>query len=256
MMNIDRKIYFSLFFSLFLGLCSTTAISEEDILQISIDQAYPPYMYTSNGNVMGLYPVLISAVFERMGYRAEAKGYPWKRALHLGEVGKSGIGGIYMNEERVKIYDYSDPLYDEELVVYVQKGKEFSFNDVADLRGKKVGLNYGWSYGDAIDRARESGVFVSDDSVRNNVANFKKLVGGRIDCFVVDELAARKIIAEQGLEDKVVRLDSAISINSGYLVFSKNRNDQELLADFNRTLQIMRDEHSYDELVDAIVNSN
>lgn len=232
---------------------SPISVTYADPVNVSVDEAYPPYMYNKNNVAVGLYPEIVAAIFFRIGRDTSVSALPWKRALKIGEAGLGGVAGIYKNKERLTIYDYSDPLYEEKMVLYVKKGNAFAFSDIADLKGRRVGLNFGWSYGDAIDSAREAGLFSTDDSVRNNLANFRKLIGGRTDCFIVDELAARKIISQQGFEGLVEQLDTPVSVNAGYLVFSKTLKQKSLLDEFDKAMKQLRNEGTYDVIINSVI---
>ena len=237
---------------LFLFVLSISSTSA-DPLKISVDEAYPPYMYNRDSVAIGLYPEIVAAAFARVGRDISIDALPWKRALKLGEAGMGGIAGIYKNQERLLTYDYSTPLYEEKLVLYVKKGHVFDFSTIADLKGKKVGLNFGWSYGDVIDSARKEQLFSVDDSVKNNLANFRKLIGERTDCVIVDELAARRIISQQGFDGLVEQLDTPVSVNAGYLVFSKTLKQKGLLDEFNKAMKQLRREGVYEKIVDSVI---
>lgn len=228
-------------------------IPQIEPVKVAVDEDYPPYMYRGEAYAKGLYPRLIEAVFSRMGRETSIIPLSWKRALLLGENGEGGVAGIYMNQERLKIYDYSAALYEEKLVLYVKKGHAFAFSEIEDLRGKMVGLNFGWSYGDAIDAAKNEGVFNVDDTVTNNESNFRKLIAGRVDCLIVDELAARRIISKQELEGSVEQLDVPISVNAGYLVFSKKLDNKNFLEIFNRALNELHEDGTYKDIVESFI---
>ena len=232
---------------------STIPSTSADPLKISVDEAYPPYMFNKGSVALGLYPEIVAATFARVGRDILIDVLPWKRALKLGEAGMGGVAGIYKNQERLLTYDYSNPLYEEKLVLYVKKGHVFAFSGIADLKDKKVGLNFGWSYGDAVDSARKQQLFSVDDSVKNNLANFRKLIGERIDCFIVDELAAKRIISQQGFDGLVEQLDTPVSVNAGYLVFSKTLKQKGLLDKFNIAMKQLRHEGVYEKIVDSVI---
>jgi polar amino acid transport system substrate-binding protein len=48
---------------------------------------------------------------------------------------------------------------------------------VVDLKGKRVGINRGVSYGEVFDSARRAGLFETEE-VTDNQANLKKLIMG------------------------------------------------------------------------------
>jgi len=170
----------------------------------------------------------------------------------MGEEGEAGVGGIYKNLKRLETFDYSDSLFDEHMVVYVRKGNAFSFNGLDDLKGKKVGVNRGWSYGEAFDKANADGIFKADDAA-DNVANFKKLISGRIDCFVADELSASMIIRNHDLANQVERLANPLAVTPAYVVFAKRTGRKNLIDKFNVVLTEMKKDGSYQKLVEKFI---
>ena len=238
------------------SFCVNVVVAQAvDPVKIAVDNGNPPFMYAKGDKAAGLYPVMLEGIFAKMGVPAEVSAYPWKRTLAMGEKGEAGIGGIYKNEERVKIYDYSAPIYSEKLVLYVDKDKSFPFSGIPDLKGKKVGTILGWSYGEAFDNARK-GNLVTVDEVTSDSVNFKKLASGRVDCVIAIELAGKKVIAEENLGDKIVPLPTPVAINETFLVFAKVANKGELLGQFNATLAKMKEDGSYDKLIADFEKSN
>lgn len=221
-------------------------------IQVVFDTANYPFMYAENGQAdgkaAGLYPAIIEAVFKRMGTPVNVTSFPWKRALEMGERGEAAIGGIYKNEQRLLVFDYSDPIYTEHLYIFVRKGESFSYTTTDDLKGKMLGVIRGWSYGDVFDQAKEAGVFAVEENV-SDIANFEKLLLSRVDCIIVDGLAAQQIIQKFGYQDQVERLETPVTTNDTFLVFAKSTQQTELLKRFNETLAAMKQDGSYDELV-------
>ena len=222
---------------------------------VAVDAEYPPYMYGNAKEAKGLYPKLISAVFSKMGVEAEITALPWKRALRYGEEGKVAIGGIYKNNERLEIYDYSDPIYEESLAIFVNKGNTFKFEGMNDLKGKKVGINLGWSYGEEFDKARKEKIFTTDEA-QSNFLNLKKLTHMRVDCVVMDTLAASQIIEKEKLGSDVERLAKPATVNFAYLVIAKSQNKKKLLAEFNKTLAAMKTDGTYAKVVDDFIKGS
>lgn len=231
---------------------TNTAVSEtsSEAIRIAVDSGNPPFMYEQNGRAAGLYPRLLAAIFQRMGVEVQIEAVPWKRALEMGAAGKTGVGGIYKNEERLKIYDYSDPIYSEKLLVYVRKGNSFAFNDISDLEGKTVGAILGWSYGDAFDQARQEGLFTVED-VPNDEANFQKLLLGRVDCVIAIALAGDQLLPQLEGGANIEALATPLAINDTYLVFAQTAQQHDLLQTFNATLAEMKKDGSFAAIVNA-----
>lgn len=209
----------------------------------------PPFMYAGpDGSPAGLYPILIGAVLDRMGYQMNLKTYPWSRALAMGTNGEAPLAGIYKNEERLKIFDYSDAVYPNKLMLYVVKGKSFEYKDVSDLQGKSIGVMAGWTYGDAFDQALKNGSLRAEE-VANDRDNFQKLILGRVDCIIAESTIADQIIKEENYTSQVEMLPTPVIVFDAYLVFAKSANQTELLETFNATLAEMKQDGSYDKLI-------
>jgi polar amino acid transport system substrate-binding protein len=215
---------------------------------VVVDNAYPPYMFGTTKQARGLYPSLIHAIFTRIGRDVEVRAYPWKKALAMGEEKNVAVGGIYKNDARMSLYDYSDPLFVERLMVYVKTGKRFPFTQFSDLQGKIIGLNRGWSYGEEFDAARGN-YHLTVAEGNSNVENFRKLVAGRIDCLIADQVAASQIIQQQQLEEQVEQLNHAAAANAAYIVFAKPLKQQSVLEQFNRALAEMKRDGSYGKII-------
>ena len=115
-----------------------------------------------------------------------------------------------------------------------------------------MGLNLGWSYGDEIDTARKKGLIITQEA-NSNLLNMKKLVHGRVECIIIDQLAASKIILHEKLSDKVEKLEHAASINKAYIVFVKSTHNLELIKKFDKALFDMKNDGTYNKVYDDFI---
>jgi polar amino acid transport system substrate-binding protein len=235
-------------------LWQTPVPAQDTPILVATDEAYPPYMFGTTP-AKGLYPEIIKTAFSLSGIPVKITGYPWKRALNLGREGKVAIGGIYQNLSRMALFDYSDPIYRETLRVYVKAGQGFPFSGVVDLSGKRVGLNRGWSYGEVFDSARRAGLFETEEAT-DNLANLKKLMLGRLDCIIADELSVSQILYHKGWRDDVEMLDLPATVNSVHLVFAKHAQQTHILERFNQGLVKMKANGTYSRILDKIIRGS
>lgn len=235
-------------------LIVSPAYAEQEIV-VTVGQGNPPFMFQHADEAYGIYPILLKAVFKRMEIDVSVKTLPWKRALKVGELGEAAIGGIYKTAERQKIYDYSAPLYTEHVLLYVRKEDVFAFNTLSDLKGKMIGVLLGWSYGDTFDKAREAGT-VNVYEVPSDKKNFHKLIHGRLDGVIALELAGDLILAREGYHDRIVALETPVAVNETYLVFAKRSQRKRFLDRFNATLKAMRDDGTYDQVIQAYLEQD
>jgi polar amino acid transport system substrate-binding protein len=121
-------------------LLIAAAWSPVSAITVGVDVDSPPFMYQVGERAAGVYPAVISAVFARMNEPATIVAMPWKRVMAEIDIGAAGAGGIYKNQERLRKYDFSDPILPETIVVYYNKTKPIDFHGIADLYGKHVGV--------------------------------------------------------------------------------------------------------------------
>lgn len=206
---------------------------------IFVDKSYPPYMSAGKDNQpRGLYVEIIKEAFKCMGEKVDIQAVPWKRALKDSKDGlKGGVGGIYDNNERRTYFDYSDPIFSEEIHVYSRK-EDKQFSAIEDLYDRKVGLNTAWSYGETIDEAKRSGKFQIISAGKNNKANLRLILRKRIDFLPCDQIACNKIISKnKEMSSKLQAGTKPVSSNYGYLVFPKAMKKIQLLDQFNACLK-------------------
>lgn len=216
-------------------------------LLIDVDSEHMPFMFSQGDKAAGVYPAVMSAIFAKLGIPVTILAKPWKRAIAELDESYAGVGGIYLNEERSKKYDYSEAMFSENIAVFFNKDKPISFKSLADLNGKKIGVRRGWSYGDAFDAAKKEGRFAVEE-VDSDKANAMKLANGRVDAvLMVEEGGKAAISAEQltNIEESKVYLAST----KAYLAFNKTAKQTELLANFNKTLLSMKHDGSFDAIV-------
>ena len=233
---------------------ATTVSGANDKIVIAVDDNYPPYMYGTTEKAKGLYPALIEQVFVRTGIEVEVRPLPWEMALKSAEEGHAAIGGLYKNNARLEIYDYSEPLFEERLSVYVKKGRAFDFTQLSDLQGKIIGLTRGWSYGEEFDAARKDYNFTVEEDISNE-GNFRKLVSDKIDCLILDQVAASRIIHRENLGDQVEKLDNPAAVNHTYIAFAKHLEKQGVLNRFNQVLEDMKNVGSYEQLIQNFITN-
>lgn len=234
----------SLLCVLMLGVFATGAVAED---KVCFDQENPPFMYLKDGVPSGLYPALVGEAFKRMNAPVTLECLPWNRVIAGADAGDWGVGGIYQNEERLKKYDYSAPIFEEKLQIFVMQGNEFTFAGVADLSGKTVGVMRGWSYGDEFDKAVAAGS-ITKEEIESDEMNFKKLIAGRIDALIAAPETWSGLKGALDKDGKVAMLPTPLAVNKTYLVFNKSAGKTDLLTQFSQTVEAMKDDGTIEKL--------
>lgn len=230
---------------------TTISTAEESVSKKIIVYGYTNYMPFMDGegnNAKGLYSILVKEIFKKAGYEVEFKIQPWKRALRDGLLGKGILAGIVMNKERSAIMDFSNNFYKESNAVYVLKSKKFNYQNINDLKDKKIGIRRSFSYGEEFDQAKKEGLF-SVQEAKLTKHNFQKLLSGRLDCLIDDEIVATSYLNKENLSDKIIKLDNYVIQEGIYIAVSKKLNKQKLLDEFNHALIEMNRDGSYQIIV-------
>jgi len=233
--------------SILLALAAPLLGAAEPAVLINVDDGNPPFMYAVNVQARGIYPALIRAAFQLMGTPVGVEAKPWKRALEEIDMGQAGVGGIYKTAERLQKYDYSDPIYVENLLVYFNVANPLNYSQIQDLTGKRIGVLRGWSYGDAFDQARRQGLFQVEE-VGTDDQNFRKLEAQRIDTVIAIQESGTTLVKNyRTISFSLVPL----SQNPTFLAFSKSAHRTDLLKRFDQAIRDLRRTGAYKTLISA-----
>lgn len=217
-------------------LWPTSATANE--LAINLDSGSRPTMYEgAMDEAAGIYPEILRLAFARMGTKADIRPRPFRRLIAELNSGVAGAGAYIRTPEREAANDFSAPYFIEHVAVFHRPGQT-PFSSLADLRGARVGIISGWSYGSAFDQARQAGSFKPEE-VGSDAQNFEKLARHRIDYVIATELAGRIWLLrhpESGIsQGKHYLISAEIS-----LAFNKRKGLKPLLTEFDRAVQALQ----------------
>ncbi len=218
--------------------------------RIYFDEQNPPFMYADDRThaAVGLYPSLITEAFRRMAVDVELKTLPWRRALKELELGHAGLGGLYRSRERQEKYDFSEPLFEEQIAIYSLAANGPLLRDLRDLEGKRVGVINGWYYSEEFSAALKSGR-VKVQPVADDKTNMRKLQLGRLDAVLAITQSGDGVLHAMALDQVIRRPQQPFLTNPVYLAFHRRAQQQALLQQFNQTLQSMRQDGTYERLI-------
>lgn len=234
-MNRRKKNCFIGFFTVILCVILNVAFSSDKVVvRIVGNENKYPKIYNDNENAKGILVDILKYIEVKSSLDFNIRLYPWKRAYDMAQKGEAAIIGLSKNNERLSIFDYSKPIYYDEVVLVVCKGKEFEFNKIEDLKGKVIGGTSGASYGEEYDYAAKS-VFKLDIA-GNYQQKLLKLLSGHLDAVVVSpgRQALNSIIAKDSrlteAKDNFVILERTLFRDPNYIGFKK-KNDNKILLD-------------------------
>ena len=220
---------------------------------INFDNQYFPYMYGDVKSPQGLYPILLAQIFEHMDdHKIELHSVPWKRATRLLDMGTFGLAGLYTTPQRRKKYDFSDSFFEEQLEIFRNHQNHAHPETLKDLIGKKIALNSGWSYGEFVDAARNAHLFTALE-VRNNEQSLTLVAENRVDYTIIDQLSAQLSLTTHPKASYISNTDFIITSNPVFIAFHKEQRMQELIQEFNLTLNMFRETGEYQKIINHFI---
>ncbi len=198
-------------------------------IKISSHPAYPPVMFERDGKLFGMTIDIATALFNSLNqpHRFVFSG-PWNRVQQRARSGHIDmIAGIYRNKKREKYLLYSIPVLENPDVVFVKTGREFPFQTLEDLIGKKGTTNLGESFGNKIDQFIESKLNVQ--RVVKNKMNYKLLDLERVDYFLYGLYPGKAQAERLGYGGKIKALKTPLATEHYHFAFSKKSTFKSLL---------------------------
>jgi len=199
--------------------------------------------YTENGLPgQGRAAQLVTQLLAEAGYDTSIEILPWQRALSMTYLGQAdGIVAIWSTAERQEKLLLSEPYMANRISLLHRKGALAQVRTLADLKGLKIGVGLGYDYSPAFQAA--SGFY--KDAAVDTLANLKKLLAGRVDAIVEDEVIVdyyRSKYAEQlPGADQLEFSPTPLMVLPLHFGVSRQRPDAEqIIARFNAALHNWR----------------
>jgi polar amino acid transport system substrate-binding protein len=114
-----------------------------------------------------------------------------------------------------------------------------------DLEGKKVGLTFRYPYVKELTQNKKIQFEFSDD----DVTNMTKLSQGLIDAFVVEERSGLQALVLSGKTNIHYNKEKPLSKQDVFYAFQDTEEGKNLAEVFNKTIESMRKDGSFDRLM-------
>lgn len=213
-----KHLFFTFIFWFVINVC---ALHAEEII-VPTDN-YPPWKIAEEGTVTGgIDIVLIESLLEDLDVSPQYIACPWKRCLLMLEQGTGDlISGVTLNKQRQEYLIYLTPPYKtiSQKVLYVGREQGSSYNTLADLEQKNIGILRGARYFPSFDQ--NPAIFKIE--VESDFQGMKMLAAGRIDGFIITKENGEYELQnhpelERHLELASWRYDKSVEV---YLAISK-----------------------------------
>ena len=210
---------------------------------------FPPYEFEEQDQPKGILVSIVKKVFKKAEIPLELNFMPFKRAYELTKSGRiDGLFNFYKTENRLQHFDYSKPIINNPLVFFVRKDADIQFNKLEDLKGLKIGVMRGYTYGKAFDT---SSLF-SKDASNSHESNLKKVLYGRIDAYPCDKLVGIYTARKHKIMSELKILTEPLKVMKGHIGFTKGKH-KDVIEKIDKVITQMLQNGKIDEAIDQYI---
>lgn len=234
--------------SLLLTLCVFSASSPATDLNVVHSGKWPPYADASLPG-QGLAVEIVTTALKRAGYTTFIRIDSLDRILQGGALGVYDVFATpWYSDARNQYLDYSKPYLKSDIRFVKKKGKDFTFDSLADLRGVMVGTVQDYAYDEDFNESRD----IIKIPERNLIQNLLKLTQGRIDLTLDDELVLQYEI-NRYMPNSLSELEflpKPLAVRGIHIGVSReNPEHAKIVAAFDKAIQEMKKDGSFDLIV-------
>ena len=226
---------------------------EKGKLIMSTNAAFPPYEMTDdNGSFIGIDVEIAQAIAKELNLELVIDNMGFTAALEAAQNGKSDMvmAGVTVNEDRLKVMDFSDSYATGIQVVIIKEGSDVTMDN---LDTKKIGTQLGTTGYIYASDTPENGGYGEDNVVGydNGITAVQALLNGQVDCVIIDNAPAQEFVkANPGL----TILDGAWVEEQYAIGFRKG--NTELVNAVNEALKKLIAAGTVQSIVDKYIPAN
>lgn len=249
-----NKLY-RLIFIIFMTF--SLAATAEEISIFADYKAKPKSWISDDGTAHGIQYEILQEITKRTGITFNFHFTPWKRAVRMSQLGHGGIIGFSKSKERMKEWDYSEPIYFDELVVVSMKKRFLSFIDNRSLNNLRIGIKLGARYGDKFEKAVSENTFHIVEST-NRVDQLQLLTTGQVDAvlmspgkFALDIVVLENIWLQKYRSEFIVH-EPAFRVDPNHIALPKSLQKAHLIAPINQAIKTIMSDGTYQAIVHRV----
>ncbi len=252
--------WFTAFMSALVLLCATAAESREPQPFVVGWKDWAPHQFRGIGDdPEGVNIELIKEMARRAGFRLTFKEVPWNRGLHDMQEGFLDIAmSALKNSEREEFARFSSSWFKLEYnVMFVRKSEMEKWSHIRSLKDT-IGTQFffggtrGSIFSDEHDAlAKDPGFMAQIQEVNSVEQNMEKLMRGRINGFIADEIAGAYMLKKTGYDKEVGVLFPLYGPEeaAAYLMFGRKSVAPEDVEKFDAALDSMKTDGTYDAIL-------
>ncbi|SHK38100.1 transporter substrate-binding domain-containing protein [Hespellia stercorisuis] len=216
---------------------------------IATDTVFKPFEYTNEKNeFVGIDVDILAAIAKDQNFEYDLQSLGWDAAVAAVQAGQADgmIAGATIKQERIDSgWIFSDGYYDATQTFVVAEGSDIKSYD--DLKGKNVAVKNGTAGADfAASLKDEYGFTVT--TFEDSPTMYQDVILGNSAACVEDTPIMAASIKEGGLALQIPEGMESEGAPYGFAIMDES--NQELLDMFNAGLKNIKDDGTYEEIID------
>ena len=202
----------------------------------------PPMLTMSDSGPKGLVVDLAHEIIKAAGLNAQVEAMDWGTAQGLLKSGSiDALLQITSNPERLKVFDFSEPLLLSELSIF-RHIERIDIQDIKLSHGRKVGVE---GRGASISIIRQY-PDIEIEIIPNWEYGLRKVSQGDLDAVIVDGWVGSYELAKHGISNVV---NTEKPIDSSFSMIAVQKGNDDLLAAINDGIRRIRGDGTYDRVL-------
>ena len=215
---------------------------------IAMDTVFRPFEYTDeNGEFVGIDVDIIKAVAANQGFNIEIQSLGWDAAVTAVQAGQADAllaGASITDERKANGWIFSDSYYDSYQVFAAKT--DSGIESLDDLKGKTIAVKNATAGANYAEELKDKYGF-KIDTYEDSPTMYQAVVLGQADACVEDKPIMADNIKTGGLDLTIVESTASKVAPYGFAIM--NKDNQELLDMFNKGLQEIKDNGTYEEIL-------
>ncbi|MET3589942.1 polar amino acid transport system substrate-binding protein [Bartonella silvatica] len=232
-----------------------TLLANAQTLKIASEGSYPPFSYVDSNNKLQGFDIDISyALCKKMNVECIVSIQDFEGMIPglLAKKYDALIASLAITQERLQKVDFTDPYYDTELVVIVNKDSGIQELSTESLKGKTFGAQ-----SNTIQATYTEDYYVSGGNIKlypTIIEVRRDLLNHRIDAAIFDKLQALNWLKNEGKD--CCKLLRTLKKTNFPIAIALRKNNNDLKNKFNKALKEIRLDGTYEKIMKKYFTSD
>ena len=184
-----------------------------------ITEEFPPLNYTENGKLTGAMTDVVREITRRLGIANDIQVMPWARGYkRLLTEPNTVLFTTARTEARESLFHWVGPLHSARIELYARKSDQRQIDSIE--AAMQVGAIATYK-DDVREQILKSLGFTNLDSSNSPLSDIRKLMSGRVDLWIFDNVGAQQVAREAGIDPQEIKAVLTLQQQISYIAISK-----------------------------------